>query len=68
MNLQFYPFKTIFFKKGIPHKITNGKSIFESKIIKIIYYYLQYIDDQNLDFCLPKILNFPKRNIGKETV
>ncbi len=68
MNLQFYPFKIIFFKKGIPHKITNGKSIFESKIIKIIYYYLQYIDDQNLDFCLPKILNFPKRNIGKETV
>ena len=68
MNLQFYPFKNIFFKKGIPHKISNGKSIFESKIIKIIYYYLQYIDDQNLDFCLPKILNFPKRNIGKETV
>ena len=68
MNLQFYPFKLIFFKKGIPHKISNGKSIFESKIIKIIYYYLQYLEDQNLDFCLPKIINFPKRNIGKETV
>ena len=68
MNLQFYPFKLFFFKKGIPHKISNGKSIFESKIIKIIYYYLQYLEDQNLDFCLPKIINFPKRNIGKETV
>ena len=40
MNLQYHPFKTVFFKRGIPHKISKGKSMFESKIIKIIYYYL----------------------------
>ena len=68
INKQFGPFKTIFFKRGIPHKIYNGKSIFESKIIKIIYYYLKYLDDQSSDYCLSKIINFPKRNIGKATV
>ena len=67
MNLQYHPFKTVFFKWGIPHKISKGKSMFESKIIKIIYYYLQYIDDQNLDICLSKIINFPQRNIGNTT-
>ena len=68
MNKQFYPFKTIFFKRGIPHKIFNAKSIFESKIIKTIYYYLRYIDDQSSDYFLSKIINFPKRNIGKASV
>ena len=50
-NIQHIPFKNIFFKRGIPHKIYNANTIFESKIIKVIYYYLQYIDDQSLDFC-----------------
>ena len=67
-NIQHIPFKNIFFKRGIPHKIYNANTIFESKIIKVIYYYLQYIDDQSLDFCLNKIINFPKRNIGIATI
>ena len=67
VNKQFGPFKTIFFKRGIPHKIYNGKSIFESKIIKTIYYYLRYIDDQSSNYFLSKIINFPKRNIGNAT-
>ena len=67
-NIQHIPFKNIFFKRGIPHKIYNANTIFESKIIKLIYYYLQYIDDQSLDFCLNKIINFPKRNIGIATI
>ena len=68
INLQHIPFKQVFFKMGIPHKISNANTIFDSKYIKIIYYYLQFIDDQTLDFCLPKIINFPKRGIGKSTV
>ena len=68
MNLQHIPFKQVFFKMGIPHKISNANTIFDSKYIKIIYYYLQFIDDQTLDFCLPKIITFPKRGIGKSTV
>ena len=68
VNLQYIPFKSVFFKRGIPHKISNANTVFDSKYIKIIYYYLQFIDDQNLDFCLHKIINFPKRNIGKSTI
>ena len=68
MNVQYIPFKKSFFRFGIPHKIHNANTIFDSKIIKTIYYYLQFIDDQSLDFCLKKIINFPKRNIGGKTV
>ena len=68
INRQHENFKTSFFQKGIPHKIYNGKSIFESRIIKIIYYYLRYIADQSSDFVLFKIINFPRRNIGKATI
>ena len=68
INLQHIPFKKVFFKMDIPHKISNANTIFDSKYIKIIYYYLQFIDDQTLDFCLPKIINFPKRGIGKSTI
>ncbi len=68
MNVQYIPFKNSFFRFGIPHKIHNANTIFDSKIIKTIYYYLQFIDDQSLDFCLKKIINFPKRNIGGTTV
>ena len=68
MNKQYGPFKNIFFKSGIPHKICNAKSLFESKIIKILYYYLKYIDDQSSEHFLSQIINFPKRNIGKATV
>ena len=68
INKQHGPFKTTFFKNNIPHKIYNSKSIFESIIVKIIYYYLRYIDDQTSDYSLEKIINFPKRNIGKATV
>ena len=68
INKQHGPFKTTFFKNNIPHKIYNSKSIFESKIVKIIYYYLRYIYDQTSDYSLEKIINFPKRNIGKATV
>ena len=68
INRQNIPFKTIFFKEAIPHKIYNAKSIFESKIIKIIYYYLRFIDNQTSDYSLSKIINFPKRNIGNATL
>ena len=68
INSQHIPFKQAFFKMNIPHKISNANTIFDSKYIKIIYYYLRFIDDQTLDFCVPKIINFPKRNIGKKTV
>ena len=68
INKQFNPFKTVFFKRGIPHKIYNAKSIFESRMIKMIYFYLRYIDDQTSDYFLSKIINFPKRNIGKATL
>jgi len=68
VNKQFGPFKTIFFKRGIPHKIYNAKNIFESKLIKTIYYYLRYIDDQSSDYFLSKIINFPKRYIGNKTL
>ena len=68
INSQHIPFKQAFFKMNIPHKISNANTIFDSKYIKLIYYYLRFIDDQTLDFCVPKIINFPKRNIGKKTV
>jgi DNA helicase-2/ATP-dependent DNA helicase PcrA len=37
MNLQHSPFKKVFFIMGIPHKISNANTIFDSKYIKIIY-------------------------------
>ena len=65
MNLQYYPFQKIFFKRNIPHKVCNRIGFFETKIIQNIFAYLKLIINPDLDFCLKRIINYPHRGIGK---
>ena len=67
MNVQSYIFQKIFFKRNVPHIFCNRITFYETKIIKTIFSYLKYILNQNLEFCLKRIINFPPRSIGKKT-
>ena len=64
-NIQSFTFQKTFSEKNIPY-IVNKDRLYESKIIKIIFNYLKYIINPNLDNCLEKIINYPPRNIKKD--
>ena len=65
MNIQSYTFQKIFLQKNIPHKLHNRTDFYETKIIKIIFAYLQFIINPNMDYYLKRIINYPPRNINK---
>ena len=65
MNIQSYTFQKIFLQKNIPHKLHNRTDFYETKIIKIIFAYLQFIINPNMDYYLKRIINNPPRNINK---
>lgn len=64
-NIQAFSFQKMFFKKNIPYAIKEN-ILFGSKIIQIIFNYLKYIINPNLDNCLKKIINYPPRNIEQK--
>ena len=64
-NIQSNTFQKIFSEKNIPY-IVNKDRLYESKVIQIIFNYLKYIINPNLDNCLKKIINYPPRNIKED--
>ena len=55
-------------REGIPYKIIGGLKFYERKEIKDIISYLRLIQNQNDNLSLKRIINEPKRGIGKTSL
>jgi len=53
---------------NIPYRIIGGLKFFEKVEIKNLLAYLKFINNQNDAMSLLRIINFPPRGIGKQTV
>ena len=57
-----------FIEQQIPVKVSGGKSFFERKEIRDILCYLKVLVNSNDDSSLLRIINTPRRGIGRTTV
>lgn len=57
-----------FLSENLPHRITGGTSFFQRPEIKDISGYLRVISNPDDDVSLLRVLNTPRRGIGKKTI
>ncbi|AGC69464.1 ATP-dependent DNA helicase PcrA [Thermoclostridium stercorarium subsp. stercorarium DSM 8532] len=68
INAQSRVFEDAFMKNGVPYKIIGGHKFYDRKEIKDIIAYLKVIQNPHDDISLKRIINVPKRGIGKATI
>lgn len=68
MNAQSRAIEEALMSKGIPYKIIGGLKFYERKEIKDTVAYLKLLFNPSDDVSLKRIINVPKRSIGKTTV
>ena len=68
MNTQSRAIEDIFRRENIPYKIIGGLKFYERKEIKDIIAYLRLIQNQADNLSLKRIINEPKRGIGKTSL
>ena len=68
MNAQSRSIEEILNREGIPYKIIGGLKFYERKEIKDAIAYLRLIYNQNDNMSLKRIINEPKRGIGKTSL
>jgi len=68
LNAQSRVFEDAFMKTGVPYKIIGGHKFYDRKEIKDIIAYLRVIYNPHDDISLKRIINVPKRGIGKTTL
>ncbi len=61
-------FEDRFINIGLPYKIIGGLRFYERKEIKDAIAYLRLINNPNDNLALERIINIPKRGIGKATL
>ena len=67
-NAQSRAFEDILMREGIPYRVVGGQKFYERKEIKDILAYLRLVYNTNDNVSLKRIINEPKRGIGKSTV
>lgn len=67
-NAQSRAFEDILMREGVPYKVVGGLKFYERKEIKDIIAYLRLIYNTNDNVSLKRIINEPKRGIGKTTL
>ncbi|HBR02876.1 MAG TPA: DNA helicase PcrA [Ruminiclostridium sp.] len=68
LNAQSRVFEDVLMKQGIPYKIYGGLKFYSRKEIKDVIAWLRVIQNSNDDVSLSRIINVPKRGIGKTTL
>ena len=68
MNTQSRAIEEILVREDIPYKIIGGLKFYERKEIKDIIAYLRLIHNTNDNLSLTRIINEPKRGIGKTSL
>ena len=53
---------------GLPYKIIGGLRFYERKEIKDVIAYLRLINNLSGDLAFERVINIPKRGIGKTTL
>ena len=67
-NTQSRPIEEAFLEANIPYTMSGGISFFERKEIKDIISYLRVISNHDDDINLLRIINTPRRGIGRTTI
>lgn len=67
-NAQSRVLEEMLIKSGLPYKVLAGTRFYDRKEIKDIVAYLRTVHNFDDDFSLKRIINEPKRGIGKATV
>ncbi len=60
--------ETKFTERGIPTQVTGGQSFFDRKEIRDIVSYLKVLANQDDDINLLRVINTPRRGIGRTTL
>lgn len=68
MNFQSRNFEEILRKRKIPYKIFGGIKFYERKEVKDLLAYLRIISNTSDSISAKRIINVPKRSIGKSTI
>ncbi|NOY88769.1 MAG: UvrD-helicase domain-containing protein, partial [FCB group bacterium] len=67
-NAQSRPFEETLRRRNIPYQIIGGISFYQRKEIKDLMAYLKLIVNIKDDVSLERIINYPKRGVGKKTI
>ena len=68
MNAQSRAIEDILMREGLPYKVIGGLKFYERKEIKDIIAYLRLIHNTADNLSLKRIINEPKRGIGKTSL
>lgn len=66
-NAQSRVIEELCMARGIPYKIVGGHRFYERKEVKDVMAYLRVLQDPEGDISLKRIINVPKRGVGKAT-
>ncbi|MDR2177439.1 MAG: exodeoxyribonuclease V subunit gamma [Treponema sp.] len=67
-NSQFQAIEEVFLAENIPYRVSGGQSFFEREEIRDIISYLRVVGNPNDDVNLLRIINTPRRGIGKTSI
>lgn len=67
-NAQSRIIEEIMLKNSIPYRIIGGIKFYQRKEVKDIIAYLRIVQNPNDSICLERIINEPRRGIGKVTL